>query len=125
MEISLVLFWIGVNAIIGYAIGKSKNDVSSCVLLSILLGPIGWLVALAIKGNIRKCPFCAEQIKSEANVCRYCGREVTPSGAPESAIPSVPTKRSRRDVIRDLITLALLALFLFALMLWYAAFKSG
>jgi hypothetical protein len=39
MEISLVLFWIGVNTIIGYAIGKSKNDVSSCVFLSVLLGP--------------------------------------------------------------------------------------
>jgi hypothetical protein len=124
-EILFVVFWIGVNAIIGYTIGKSKNDVSSCVLLSVLLGPIGWLIALAIKGNVRKCPFCAEQIKSEANICRYCGREVTPTGASKSAIPSVPIKRSRSDVVRDAVILALVALFLVALMLWYAAFKSG
>jgi hypothetical protein len=51
------VFWLGVNGLIGYAIGKSKNDISGCVLLSFLLGPIGWLIALAAKGNVRKCPF--------------------------------------------------------------------
>jgi predicted amidophosphoribosyltransferase len=27
-------------------------------------------------GNARKCPFCAEVIKAEAQVCRFCGREL-------------------------------------------------
>jgi hypothetical protein len=81
------VFWIGVNALIGYAIGKSKNNILVCVLASVLLGPIGWLIALVDKGKLRKCPFCAEQIKPEANVCRYCGREVILTVALKPAVP--------------------------------------
>jgi hypothetical protein len=31
-------------------------------------------------GNARKCPFCAEIIKAEALVCRFCGRELADAG---------------------------------------------
>lgn len=35
----------------------------------------------------RKCPFCAEQIKAEAIVCKHCGRDVEPLPAPKNVCP--------------------------------------
>lgn len=45
------------------------------------------------KGVTKKCPHCAEIIKNEANVCRYCGRGVTEMGNGEPAPSVLPNKR--------------------------------
>jgi hypothetical protein len=67
-----IFFWLFVNAIVGYLIGKQKNEIGSAITVSIFLGPIGWLIAALTAGNFRQCPFCGEQVKPEAIVCKHC-----------------------------------------------------
>lgn len=78
-------------------------------LYGFLLWPIAMIHALALEkspqqmeeraalqavaaGNL-KCPSCAEWIKREAKVCRFCGRDVEPN---PTATPVAPTAADDR-----------------------------
>lgn len=85
-----VLFWLflcNVPACIATYKGRSGWGF---FVFSILLTPlIGLLLILVlqptqekleqrqlISGETRKCPSCAEVIKGEAKICRFCGRDM-------------------------------------------------
>lgn len=78
-----IVVWIFcgiVSALIANSRGRSG---CAWFLLGILLGPFGFAVALlpSIKTSdwTKKCPKCAENVKLEAQICRYCGYEFRPS----------------------------------------------
>jgi len=86
----LIITWIAFSIVAGViASNKGRSSVGFFFLALVLSPVLGIISALIAKpdqkkidksiiatGDSKKCPFCAEVIKAEAMVCRYCGREL-------------------------------------------------
>ena len=71
IQMILLLFWLLCGVVAGM-IGSNKGAGCSGFALGILLGPIGILIALLMKGNKKQCPVCKEYIHKDAIKCPKC-----------------------------------------------------
>lgn len=69
-----ILFFI-IPGLIFIALFSGKYKCPSCGAIG-KNKPLGEPASVIINIEVRKCPFCAESIKLEAVVCRYCQRDI-------------------------------------------------
>ncbi|MDP3720325.1 MAG: zinc ribbon domain-containing protein [Acidobacteriota bacterium] len=92
------LLWVVVFALVGAAIGQKRGRALAGFFLGGLIGPLGWLVLLLgpdYSGQFRKCPYCAESVKTEAVICKHCGKSLGSAGSVAAAFGSSPPRAIR------------------------------
>ena len=100
MEAVVSIVVASICACIGMFIGRTRGRGTAGFWLGFFLGPIGWIIALLLPREGRRCPFCREIVADDATVCPHCQRDIpSPRGKPSSRTHASPAAQKMEKVI--------------------------
>ena len=104
---ALFMTWSVLCALVAmYANSKARSAIGAFVIAFLLSPVIGFIVVAIWKknegkleqqavfdGTLKKCPQCAEAVKREALICRFCQHQFDPASFPIASTSGIDFNR--------------------------------
>ena len=97
------IFWFLCSILVGAFASSKKRSGVGWFFISLVISPLIAFIILLVIGyspsTLKKCPKCAEEVKAEALVCRFCGYEF-----PQPPPLSIEELRAKKDKLEKKIS---------------------